>query len=224
MSNGYNSLLTADIRRAINGKALDVEGNRALCAAALAGDGTARQRLIEGNMPMVVSIVDSLIGCSPSLAYLRDDMTSAGFLALAETITKRIQRVAQVAATMRYLEVAIRRAVRRLIAHEVTIYVPPRSQQAARAQGDPIEPPCVINRLPERPRLSNDACGDTDARDFLESCCTREEERTFIAMRGLGHSHAQIAAAIGMTPSAVSKIKTKLEDHVVETLKALCNE
>jgi len=27
-----------------------------------------------------------------------------------------------------------------------------------------------------------------------------------------------------MTPSAVSKIKTKLEDRIVETLKTLCNE
>jgi len=43
-------------------------------------------------------------------------------------------------------------------------------------------------------------------------------------MRELGHSHGQIAAAIGMTPSAVSKIKTKLEDRIVETLKTLCNE
>lgn len=215
MNNPYNSALTADITRA--GLTLADSDNQALLPLVEAGDHHARQQMVGGNLPLVISIVEGMIGCAPQLAYLRDDMTSAGYTGLTKAVN-RIKRLGDRAKVTSYLSVAIRRDIKRLLASETTIYVPPRSQQAARAQGDPIEPPCVVNCLPERPRLSNDACGETDARDLLDSCCACEEERTLLAMREAKHTYAEIARAIGKPLSSTYVLAKALESRIQQKL------
>ncbi len=217
MSNPYNSELTADITQA--GLVLTDSDNQALLPFVKAGDHDARQQMVAGNLPLVISIVEGMIGVAPQLAYLRDDMTSAGYTGLTKAVN-RIKRLSDRAKVTSYLSVAIRRDIRRLLATEATIYVPPRSQQKARAKGKPIEPPCVVNRLPERPRLSNDACGDTDARDLFESCCTSDDERTLLAMREAKHTYGEIARAIGRPLSSTYVLGTALEERIQQKLES----
>ncbi len=216
MSNPYNSELTADITRA--GLVLTNGDNQILLPLVKAGDHEARQRMIGGNLPLVISIVEGMIGSAPQLAYLRDDMTSAGYTGLTKAVNQ-IKRLSDRAKVTSYLSVAIRRDIRRLLATDATIYVPPRSQQKARAKGNPIEPPCVINCLPERPRLSNDPCGETDARILLDSCCTSEEERTLLAMREAKYTFAKIAKAIGKPLSSTYGLATALEERFQQKLQ-----
>ena len=51
-------------------------------------------------------------------------------------------------------------------------------------------------------------------RDLIESCCTCDEERTFVAMREAGHTLAEIAAAIGKSRMFHARIGKQLEARV----------
>ena len=61
---------------------LSTEGNLALAPKVAAGDLEARGQMIEGNMPLVVSKVSAYIRDFPEYGYLRDDLTSVGFMGL----------------------------------------------------------------------------------------------------------------------------------------------
>ena len=61
-------------------------------------------------------------------------------------------------------------------------------------------------------------------RDLIESCCTCEEERTFVAMREAGHTLAEIAAAISKSPIPRYRMGKRLEARVQRKLEALRDE
>ena len=111
MNNPYNGELTADITRA--GLVLRDSDNQALLPLVKAGDHDARQQMIGGNLPLVISIVEGKIDFAPQLAYLRDDMTSAGYTGLTKAVN-RIKRLSDRAKVTSYLSVAIRRDIKRL--------------------------------------------------------------------------------------------------------------
>ena len=65
---------------------LSTEGNLALAPKVAAGDLEARRQMIEGNMPLVVSKVSAYIRDFPEYGYLRDDLTSVGFMGLVAAV------------------------------------------------------------------------------------------------------------------------------------------
>ena len=83
MTLAYDHELTSKITRA-----LDREQNERLYVRVMAGDEEARQEMIEGNMPLVIAKANSYIRRFPQLAYLRDDLHSAGFLGLVKAVNK----------------------------------------------------------------------------------------------------------------------------------------
>ena len=218
MNNQYNSELVA----ALYGleEPLDLAGNLALFPAAAAGDQAARRRMIEGNLTLVVAKVDSFLGSVPQLGYFRDDLTSAGFMGLV----KAVNRVAAGKVLNNdgyitgYLTVAIRREISRAIDKEAAIYVPPRSRQAAHAKGEEIDPPVVTHEVPELRRINQNGTEEVEVRDAIDACCTCEAERTFLAMREVGHTYAEIATAVGKPPSSTYIMGQELEARIQEKL------
>jgi len=218
VNNQYNSELVADLYGL--DEPLDMAGNRALFPAVAAGDQAARRCMIEGNLTLVVAKVDSFLGAVPQLGYLRDDLTSAGFIGLV----KAVNRVA--AGKVRrndgyitgYLTVAIRREISRAIDKEAGIYVPPRSRQAAHAKGEEIDPPVVTHEIPEVRRINQNGPEEVEVRDAIDGCCTCEAERTFLAMREAGHTYAEIASTIGKPPSSTYAMGEDLEARIHEKL------
>ena len=62
--------------------------NDELYAGGYRGDKAAARRMIEGNMPYVLTAVESYIRCFPHTEHLRNDMVSEGFVGLCTAIDK----------------------------------------------------------------------------------------------------------------------------------------
>ena len=76
----YNSELVAQIMA--TGEPASGEENDQLYAAVIGGDKAAARRMIEGNMPYVLTAVESYIRCFPHTEHLRNDMVTEGAWAL----------------------------------------------------------------------------------------------------------------------------------------------
>jgi hypothetical protein len=218
VSNQYNDLLISQMS-----EPLDEEKNLALFERVAAGDAVAREEMIVGNMPLVVAKVESFIRCFPDIAHLRDDLTSAAFIGL----TKAVNQMAEGRA-LKYegnwnptdcIGAWINRELGELI--EVEGIVPPHtSKYRARLQGEELTVPTVSNVVPERfeaPSYEE----ELETRDLIDSCCTCEDERTFVAMREAGHTLVEIAAAIDRSRMATQRMAKRLEARVQCKLEAL---
>ena len=221
MSNQYNDLLISQMS-----EPLDAERNLALFGRVVAGDSAAREEMIVGNMPLAVAKVESFIRCFPGAAHLRDDLTSAAFIGL----TKAVNQMAEGTA-LKYegnwnptdcIGAWINRELGELI--EIEGIVPPHTSKfRARAQGEELTVPTVVNVIPERFQVPSYQ-EELETRDLIESCCTCDEERTFVAMREAGYTLDEIAAAVGMSRTTMYRMARELEARVQRKLEALRNE
>ena len=221
MSNQYNDLLISQMS-----EPLDAERNLALFRRVVAGDSAAREEMIVGNMPLAVAKVESFIRCFPGAAHLRDDLTSAAFIGL----TKAVNQMAEGTA-LKYegnwnptdcIGAWINRELGELI--EIEGIVPPHTSKfRARAQGEELTVPTVVNVIPERFQVPSYQ-EELETRDLIESCCTCDEERTFVAMREAGYTLDEIAAAVGMSRTTMYRMARELEARVQRKLEALRNE
>jgi len=216
VSNRYNGELIADLYGL--DEPLDMAGNRDLFPLVASGDETARRRMIEGNLTLVIAQVDSFLGNVPHLDFLRDDLTSAGFLGLVKAVNTiargKVHR--NDGFIVGYLMVWIGREIEVAISREAAIYVPLKSQHAARAKGKEIEVPAVTHEIPETRRINQNNTEEVDARDLLDSCCTCEEDRIIAAMRAEKHTYAAIATAIGKTFTSGYMMAKALEARIQE--------
>ena len=236
MSNQYNDLLIADIRRETNSETLDAEKNFALSQRVAAGDATAREEMIVGNMPLAITNVESFIRCFPEVSHLRDDLTSAAFLGLTKAVNKMAAgkgpRKTNVTAPVEFMGMWINRELGRLIEEETPIRVPHESsrlakqqqqQQQEQQQDAQIVPPTVCNVIPERfetPSYQK----QLENRDLLESCCTCDEERTLLAMRLAGCTNAAISRAINKSEESARRLGKQLEARIKRKVESLRDE
>ena len=228
MSNQYNDLLIADVHKATNGEALDVEKNLALFRRLVAGDTSAREEMIAGNMPLAIANVESFIRLFPEIAYLRDDLMSAAFIGLVKAVNNGRWQRSRVKTNRQWIPpdfmgTWINRELGRLIEDENPIRLP-ASQGLAKPRGEEL-PRRSSNDVPERFEVPSYE-RELEMRDLIESCCTCEKERTFVAMREAGHTFAEIAEARDATCRCSSPIDDgqEMEARVTRKLEALRDE
>jgi hypothetical protein len=217
-----NALLVADVHNATNGEALDAEKNLSLFRRVTAGDATAREEMIVGNMPLAVAKVESFVRCFPGLAHLRDDLTSAAFIGLTKAVNKmaagRGPRKKHASAPVDFIGMWINRELNELM--ETEGIVPPHTSKArAQAQGDELTVPTVVNTIPEQCAVPSYG-KEMEMRELIESCCTCDEERTLLAMREEGRTYAAIAAALGKAVTSVYVMRERLAARVRRKLDA----
>ena len=222
MSSQYNNLLVSQMS-----EPLDAEKNAELYPLVAAGDKAARETMINGNMPLVLSKVESFIRCFPGVAHLRDDLVSAGCIGLVKAVNQmakgcQIRQPANWNPTD-YMGMAIYRKFSELLEDETTIRLPHTSKDRARTQGQELTPPCVHNTIPERFEVPSYE-KELEMRDLIESCCTCDEDRTFIAMREAGYTFAEIAAAVNMPLTSTYMMAKELEARVQSKLAVLRDE
>ena len=222
MSNQYNHELVTEMARLC--KPFGSEDNDRLYPLVAAGDPDARQQMIEGNMSLAVVKVEGFIRCFPEIAHLRDDLTSAAFIGLVKAVNKmaagRGPRKKDSSAPADFIGMWINRELGRLIEDETPIHVPHESDRLAKQKDEPIDPPVVCNVIPERfgvPSYEE----EMETRDLIQSCCTCDEERTFVAMREAEHTLNKIAAAIGMSRTTMYRMARELGARVQRKLEAL---
>ena len=219
MSNRYNDLLVSQMP-----ERLDTEKNAALYLRVAAGDAAAREEMIAGNMPLALTNVESFIGLFPEMAHARDELASAAFIGLVKAVNKMAAgkgpRKRDLSAPVEFLGMWINREIRKAVEYEKTIHLPETSKYRARAQGEELTVPPVVNDIPERFEIPSYE-EELEIRDLIDSCCTCDEERTFVAMRETNRTLDQIAAAIGMSRTSLCRMKKELKARVDRKLEAL---
>lgn len=208
------------------GKPFCTEDNSRLFPHVAAGDTDARRQMIEGNMALAVVKVESFIRCFPEIAHLRDDLTSAAFVGVTKAVNQMAEGF-QIKQPENWnptdcIGAWINRELSELI--EIEGIVPPHtSKYRARAQGEELTVPTVVNVIPERFEIPSYE-EELETRDLIHSCCVCDEERTFVAMREAGHTLDAIAATIGMSRTSLYRMAKHLQGRVQRTLEALRDE
>jgi len=225
MSSQYNNALVADMVRL--SRPFCSEDNDRLFPLVEVGDSAARQKMIEGNMPLALSKVESFIRSFPGIAHLRDDLISAAFTGLVKAANQMATGKAR-----KYegnwnptdcLGAWINRELGELVDSEVTIHLPSRSKYRAQANGEELKAPTVCNDIPEcfQPAPYEN---ELEIRDLFDACCESDAERTFVAMREAGHTLGEIAVAIHKSIPTVSRLRKKLGARVQAKIEAIHDE
>jgi len=204
-------------------KALDREQNQQFYARVMAGDDKAREEMIEGNMPLVIAKVDAYIGCHPQFAYLRDDLHSAGFLALVKAVNTMAEhdQPSNVNPTG-YISVAITHEITRVVEKESAMGLTsiPGSEEGPVSDCDV---PQVGHDIPDSTADVNESAmqGLFELRDVLESCCESDKERTLLRMREEGYSDREIAETLGLPHITTFRLRKELEERFNEKCREL---
>jgi hypothetical protein len=222
VSNQYNDLLVSQMN-----KPLDAAKNAELYRRIVAGDAAAREEMIVGNMPLAIANVEKFIRRVPQAAHLRDDLVSAAFTGLVKAVNgmmkgHRVKKPDKWNPAC-HIGTSINHELSRAIEDENPIHLPHESERLAKRKGQPIELPEIVNTVPERFEVPSYE-KELEMRDLIESCCTCEEERTFVTMREAGYTFVEIAAAINMPLASTHAMAKKLNARVQRKLEALRDE
>jgi DNA-directed RNA polymerase specialized sigma24 family protein len=198
--------------------ACTVEKNNQLFPAVVAGDAAARDAMIEGNMALVVVKADALIRRMPTVAYLRDDLVSAGHVGLVKAVDKAVKgRIRSMKALNAYIGRCVTREMLELLPRERSIHVPRKSCDAARKNDHPIQAPVVLNMVPEWLQ-AHSQLAVVALRDTLDACCKSPTERECLRLREAGHTFQEIADALAMPLTTVYGLFRVLRDRVFAAL------
>jgi len=197
---------------------LTSQENASLLTQTMSGDTVARDTMITGNMALVLFKVDAFIDGRPALEYLRDDLTSVGFVGLVRAINA-VADGARVENLYNYVLTAIAHELQGLVDLEHSIPVPRSTRRAARARGIILSPPVCVNTLSAQ--LLSVADSDYEMRDLLDAGCESHEDREVIRMREEGYTYSDIAAQIQVSRPTVHRMLRRLAQVTYATLEAL---
>jgi len=209
----YNNELAEQVRQ--QGEPLTDEANRALYDLIRTGDKVARERMITGNMPLVVEWVNNFIQDGRTwLEYLRDDLTSTGFLGLVGAVNNLTKRSEIVENPIGYLHGAVLAKLFTAIEQNQNVR---RPQSGGRMRRDenwalPITIPVDLEKLP----ISSEIVA-VDLRDFIEACCQNDTERRYLQLKEEGHNYTMIGQL--MHPGVSAKTSAKRVERVIHRIE-----
>lgn len=165
----------------------------------------AMQAMVLANVPLVMFKVESYIALYPGLAFLHDDLVSAGVLDLTESV----HRLANILPTPEgggnptgYISQRIIWAIGEFVENDTKNEVP-----------DNYSPP---------PRLEIDPTAIVDTRDLLEAICQTREDMIIMEMRERGSTDQEVADRLGIARSSVRvqrhELMQRYDNLVQETL------
>jgi hypothetical protein len=228
MNQYSNSQLIAEMKQ---NDSLNREDNDTLFELVKAGDTAARERMITGNMYLVVDKVDCFLRRHPHATHLRDDLTSAGFIGLLQAVNAISGGNVAKTNITGYLAVGIGREMSELMDQENVIFISAGQRRYAREHGYELEIPKVQTlpsdkdkhydpnddgqladneTLPVGSDFGYYPFGATEVRDLLDACCQTHEEREFMWLREAGYTFKEISGKLKMPVASVHAIKTRL--------------
>ena len=195
--NQYNEVLVAQITAAINSEHAPREENERLYPAVAGGDEDAINRMIEINMPFVLSRAESYLAAHPDYSHLRDDLVAEGFYRLTWAVRKMAQKGPVTDSNVTgYISFWITKAMGTVAEQENRTTGP---SESARRRSDvelPHQVPMPDPLIPGRSDKSVDPMALTDLRDLIHSCCETDADRMIITLAEQGHTDTEIAQAI----------------------------
>lgn len=206
----YNTLLVSQMT-----KPLTQEDNDLLALQVIIGNKEARNRMITGNMPLVITKVDTFIHQHPSTSHLRDDLTSAGFMGLTEAVDCLTPEILN---PMGYISSRIYHRIDDLLEEEMLVRIPTESKRQAKKNNKPLTV-YEIKMLSDEHHF--DGKTDFEMRDLILSCCQTKEDEEFIRLRELGHTLPEIATRFGKPLVTVFRLFDQIRSRVSEKLRDL---
>lgn len=163
----------------------------------------ARERMICGNVGLVISKVDTFLKLLPGFSHLRDDMISNGFVGLVEVVNQMASEgFVDNANPTGLMSLRIQSYLGKTIEGEQTIRVPARTQKRKQGTKDEITTPAreFTNYTEEEMEeaFTYDPRAMHDLRETLDACCESDAERTIIRMREEGYVDREIAEVLGL--------------------------
>ena len=205
----------------------DSERNERFYPRVMAGDEKAREEMIESNMPLVISKVESFIRRYPQLEYLRDDLHSAGFLGLVKAVNKMAEHEEPLKVNPTgYISVAITNEFVKLATKEA-VHSGIELADAPEIDMDLVDDvPEVSHSIPESvvDTKQSAAIELFELRDLLQSCCESDKERALIRMREEGRSDREIAETLNMPRPSVQRLRKELEERFNQKCRELEEE
>ena len=181
--------------------------NAGLAALVAAGDGRARERLIEDNMALVRALVSNHVRAYPHLAYMSDDMTSEGFVALTTAVNKITDGATgdnPTAYMTEYVLCAIRETADRHSGNGAS----PRTQRRARSKGTDL--PKQAGSISPQEANQHDPAALIDLRDQVYSVAQIAVEHQLLRLFEEGHSASEVASKLKMPLSSVYATRQRL--------------
>ncbi len=190
------------------------EANDHLYQRVRAGDKSARNEMIEANMPLVTFKVEACLGCFPHLAYLRDDLLGEGNLHLVKAVDDMMAE--SVGNPTGYISVAIQMALGRFIDSE--LYSSDRTARRNRRNGDESQ---LLHKVAESDsiigQLEYDPRKEADLLELIVGCCETDEERAIVDLRTKGYVDAEIARQLDIPLTTTYMLRRELYQRVLAT-------
>lgn len=236
--NQYNTALVDQMTA--SGLPCTPEENLALYPKVLAGDAAARERMIVGNMSLVINKVEGFLKIAPQYSYLFDDMVSEGLIGLCTAVNKMAD--VQNPNPTGYISWWVNYHIGDAVDKESGVSGSKRTKDRLRAKG--VELPALLNyeeRSSDAPDESDEyvqkhdlsesvydqlvQCEDIDAMDpdimrnlheTIEHCCVTEEDRIIVDMRSKGYVDADIAKTLGLSVTGTYLMRREIYRRFLE--------
>jgi DNA-directed RNA polymerase specialized sigma subunit len=185
------------------------EQNDAVYQRLMAGDKSARDEMIEGNVALVVYRVDAYLRMAPQMSYYRDDMIASGLLGLCDAVDG-MSKKGVIRKPTGYISIAIDRYVSHAADEANAIVVPFQAQAAARQEGTPMCLPRTVSdsALTNYNDLSTIECEEVLAlTEEVLACCQDDVERRIVSMRVDGYTDEEIGQALAIQRRHVSRMR-----------------
>jgi len=209
----YNHELAEQVRQ--QGEPLTAGENLALYALVRIGDTAARKRMVTGNLPLVVEWVNNFIHDGRMwLEYLRDDLTSAGFLGLVGAVNNLAERVEIVENPIGYLRAAVVARLFSAIEQNQNVKRPQSGGRARRDENWTL--PCTVFADLEKLPVSSEI-RVVDLRDFIGACCQNDTERQYVQLKEDGNSCTAVGQLVH--PDIPLKTSAKRVERVIHRIE-----
>ena len=174
------------------------------------GSRKAKEQMIEGYMPLVHHKVKSWLAVFPTLAYLRDDMVSEGFLAVVTAVDNiAISNEPKIDNPTGYVSVAIHNQLSNFAMNEAIIRVPRSVEPDKRASVSPH----VYTGLESAMMTSLDQERLIEVKDMLASICRTEYDALIMELRASGYTDAEIGVQLEIPPPTVYMLRRELRER-----------
>jgi DNA-directed RNA polymerase specialized sigma24 family protein len=195
----------------------NIERNNELYPAVVAGDPAAREAMILNNLGLVVVKAESLIRQMPGIAYLRDDLVSAGNTGLVKAVNQIASGDGRIrmAGVNKWIGRLVTRAMLTLLPREHSVPVPRESRRLARKTQQPIQIPVVFNVIPETLEAFSDL-RVVELRDAISACCHSDAERECLRLHEEGYTFREISQQLGIPYSTTTLMFRTLKARILD--------
>lgn len=176
------------------------EINKALATKVATGSMDARNEMIERNIPLVVTKVDSYLKKNHQYKHLHDDLVSAGIEGLINAIDRIVSLGSQfdIAGTTSYLNSSIRNELASF-AIEFSNSVSASDRTVCRGQDIPSQ----VDTFETMSESIADYRSTIDLQDEIDICCLSDADRAIIKMRVEGYTDQEIAERLNESHSVI---------------------